>query len=53
MIVEKQLSESVKKGMFTNHFNNKTKKSCTDGKRHYWKDGWICEKCGLRKSETI
>ena len=18
-------------------------------KRHFWKDGWICEKCGLRR----
>ena len=24
---------------------------CTDGKRHWWKDGWICDKCGLIRSE--
>jgi hypothetical protein len=30
----------------------KTRKNkCTDGKRHHWKDGWICEKCGLRRVE--
>ena len=22
-------------------------------KRHHWKDGWICEKCGLRKADYI
>ena len=24
---------------------------CRDNKRHYWKDGWVCEKCGLRKAD--
>jgi len=22
---------------------------CKDGKRHWWLDGWVCEKCGLRR----
>ena len=25
--------------------------SCYDGKRHYWKDGWVCEKCGIRRAD--
>ena len=22
---------------------------CKDGKRHWWKQGWACDKCGLRR----
>ena len=22
---------------------------CKDGKRHWWKSGWVCDKCGLRR----
>jgi len=22
---------------------------CIDGKRHFWKSGWACEKCGIRR----
>lgn len=25
---------------------------CIDGKNHYWKDGWICEKCGIKKADV-
>lgn len=24
---------------------------CKEGKRHYWKSGWVCEKCGLKRWE--
>ena len=24
---------------------------CKDGKRHWWVDGWICSKCGLKKAD--
>jgi hypothetical protein len=26
---------------------------CKDGKRHWWKAGWVCEKCGLRKADYV
>ncbi|MBU2249191.1 MAG: hypothetical protein KKD77_20760 [Gammaproteobacteria bacterium] len=34
--------------------NDKTLKfPCTDGKRHWWKDGWFCAKCGITRVELI
>jgi len=24
---------------------------CKDGKRHWWRDGWVCTKCGLRRAD--
>lgn len=24
---------------------------CIDGKKHKWKDGWICDVCGLKKAD--
>ena len=33
----------------------KTKKTpkCIDGKRHWWKAGWVCEKCGLTMVDLV
>ena len=25
--------------------------ACYDGKRHHWKTGWICEKCGVSRAD--
>ena len=24
---------------------------CKDGKRHWWPNGWVCTKCGLRRTD--
>lgn len=29
------------------------KGDCKDGKRHHWKDGWICSKCGKRRADYV
>jgi len=25
--------------------------ACYDGNRHHWKDGWMCERCGMRRAD--
>lgn len=40
--------------MTTQEINKRvTKPTCKDGKRHWWKAGWVCEKCGLRKADYV